>query len=654
MRADSAFIGAGGGLTKKAMTELLTRRRPATDAENAAPKADPETEAPNTDAETAGPNADAKTAAPNAAAKTGAPNTDAEAPSHLPTRRRAGEDGTPRQRRLLERPPHPDRYAPERRPAPAAPRARDGAGALARSWLRAHAASLPIVLGLLALTTILVGTGISHYPTFADDEGTYVAEAWSAVAHGQLSHYTYWYDHPPLGWIQLAVLTSIFGGLVKGATAVATARSLMLLPALATTGLLYVLGRRIGVRRRFAALAVLLLVCSPLGLTSLREVYLENFALPWLLGAFVLAASPSRRLWAFAASGACFAVAVLSKETMLLFAPGLVLALVHTVDRRTRAFCLTAFFSAFVLIAVGYPLYALLKGELLPGPGHVSLEQAAIWQLGGRQASGSVLSAHSAARSVIASWTAVDPWLLGLGVAAVPAALFLRRLRPVAVAMAVALLVAAHGGYLPEPFDIGLLPFCALLIGGLLDALWGHRILPPRGRAWLRPIGVLAVLAVLAVVLIPAWSRGDSYAMGANGTRPEVAAEHWIEKHIPRRARLLIDDTMYVDLVNRGFAPRYGVVWFYKLGFTNNLDPALVRHLPKGWREFDYVVSTPVIRSALTQDPGGYAQVSDALAHSQTVASFGPASGRIEIRRIVGPNTGSGNLPPAASTRTGS
>jgi 4-amino-4-deoxy-L-arabinose transferase-like glycosyltransferase len=502
----------------------------------------------------------------------------------------------------------------------------------------------------MALTAILVGTGITHYPGFADDEGTYVSEAWAALAHGQLSHYTYWYDHPPLGWIQLALLTSVFGGLVKGATAAATARSVMLLPALATTALLYVLGRRMGLRRSFAALAVLMLVYSPLGLTSLRQIYLENFALPWVLAAFILAASPTRRPWAFAASGACFAVAVLSKETMLLFLPGLVLALVYNADRRTRSFCLTAFLSAFVLIAIGYPLYALLKGELLPGPGHVSLAQSIVWQLGGRQASGSVFSAHTAARQVFDSWAAIDPWLLGLGVGAASIALFVRRLRPIAVAMAVALVAVARGGYLPAPFDIGLLPFCALLPAGVLDALWGHRLLPPRGRGRVRPIAVVAIIAAFAVLVVPGWHQGDSYAMTANQTRPVAAAERWIEAHIPRRARLLVDDTLYVDLVDAGFAPRYGVVWFYKLGFTNNLDPALVRHMPKGWREFDYVISTPVIRSALQHNPGGYTQASDALANSRTVASFGTGPQRIQIRRIVGPNTGSGHLPPTATS----
>jgi hypothetical protein len=263
-----------------------------------------------------------------------------------------------------------------------------------------------------------------------------------------------------------------------------------------------------------------------------------------------------------------------------------------------------------------------------------------------------VFAAHSPARQLLDDWTGVDPWLLALGVLAVPVALFERRLRPSAVALAVNVLAAIRGGYLPAPFVIGLLPFCALLPAALLDTLWGHRLLPPRGRGWLRPLSAGGILAVLAFLIVPAWRRGDSHAMRANQTRPEAAAEHWIEAHIPHKARLLIDDTMYVDLVDAGFAPRYGVVWFYKLGFTNNLDPAIVRHLPLGWREFDYVISTPDVRSALAHDPGGYAQASDAIAHSRTVVSFGRGANQVQIRRIVGVSTGSGQLSRTSDPTT--
>jgi hypothetical protein len=521
------------------------------------------------------------------------------------------------------------------------------AGSSLLAWCRDHAISLVTVAGLMLLTGLVIGAGITHYPSFGDDEGTYVSEAWALLTHGQLSHYTYWYDHPPGGWIQLALLTWIFGPLVKGASAVATARSLMVLPAMATAGLLYALARRLRLRRVFAVAAVLLLIFSPLGLASMRQVYLENFALPWVLAAFVLAASPSRRLWAFAASGACFAVGILSKETMLLFLPGLVMAVIHNADRRTRAFCLTAFFSSFVLIGASYPLYALLKGELLPGPGHVSLAQAIVWQLSGRVGSGSVFATHSAARQVLDAWLRIDPWLLALGVGSLPVALFMRRLRPFAVAVMVALAVGFDGGYLPAPFEIGLLPFCALLFAGLLDSLWGWSGALGR-RRWRRlgPAATAMTVLVLASLMGPAWNSGDSYAMSADASQPELSAEHWIESHVSRRARLLIDDTMYVDLVRAGFQPRYGVVWFYKLGFTNNLDPAIVRRLPRGWREFDYVVSTPVIRGAIAQDPAGYRQVRAALTHSRTVAAFGSSPGaRVEVRRLVGNGVGSGRIP---------
>lgn len=566
-------------------------------------------------------------------------------------------DPSPRLRRPVGRAGARDRPGVAYRvPARAQDRARARGSSSLRRWLIVHRTSLPIVLGLLLVGVWVLGTGIRHYPAFADDEGTYVAQAWAMLAHGSLSHYTYWYDHPPLGWLQLAFGSWLFGPLLSAGTAVAQARSLMLVPGLVSVALVYVLARRLGLRRAAAAGATVLFTCNPLSVALLRQVYLDSVALPWLLASLVLALSPSRRLWAFAGSGLCFAIAVLTKETMLIFLPAVLLALIQTFDRRTRAFCLTAFVMALLLVGIGYPLYALLKGELLPGPGHVSLLQAVEFQLYGRPGTGSVLSSGSAAHQLVSSWLQTDPWLLGAGVCAVPFALLVRQLRPVAVALLIAVLVALRGAYLPQPFVIAMLPFCALAIAGVLDRAAGR--IDPR-----RPVGRIAAGALaagllgLAVAILPGWRQSDSFAMSNSETRPLVAAERWVQAHVDRRARLLVDDTMYVDLVQRGFAPRFGVVWFYKLDFTTNLDPLIVRRLPKGWREFDYVVSTPVIRSALSQEPAGFQQVRLALAHSQTVAQFGSGTSAVQIRRLVGVGVGSGLIPPGtpapgALTRT--
>ena len=66
-----------------------------------------------------------------------------------------------------------------------------------------------ILAGLIAVVVLVQGWNIADYPTVSDDEGTYLAQAW-AIQHGHgLAPYTYWYDHPPGGWIQLAMLTWI-------------------------------------------------------------------------------------------------------------------------------------------------------------------------------------------------------------------------------------------------------------------------------------------------------------------------------------------------------------------------------------------------------------------------------------------------------------
>jgi 4-amino-4-deoxy-L-arabinose transferase-like glycosyltransferase len=552
-----------------------------------------------------------------------------------PLRQRPGHESL----RLPIRSDLRNRVLPGRARAPRRVRGR------ARAWVRLHGLSLGLLGGLLLLVSYVLARGATGYPGFSDDEGTYVAQAWAATTDGALSHYTYWYDHPPLGWLQLALGSWLAAPFTDASDAVAAARGVMLIPALASAVMLYVLGRRLGLRRTFAAAAVVLFTLSPLAIASLRQIYLDNFAMPWVLAAFVLAASPRRRLWAFAGSGACFAIAVLSKETMLLLLPGLALLLWQSLDRRRRAFCLSAFGSVFVMCVLAFPLYALLKGELFPGEGHVSLMEAIRFQLFDRPSTGSVLSPSSASRQLVDSWLGTDPWLLGVGTLLALPAMAIRNLRSVAVALLVLVAAVLRPGYLPQPFVIAMLPFCALVIAGVLDAaLSASRNLNSELRQHVLTAGAVTV-AMLVLVAAPSWYRAGAYASSQRQNDALAAAKRWISSHLDRRSRILVDDTFYVDLVRTGFRERFGIVWFYKLDFTTNLDPSVAANLPQGWRSFDYAVSTPVIRSALAQNPGGLQQVRLALRHSRTIAAFGHPDDRVEVRRIVGIGTGSGLVP---------
>jgi hypothetical protein len=522
-------------------------------------------------------------------------------------------------------PPLPQTAAPDPLPRRAA------------TWLRSRAGGLSLASGLLLLVTLALVHGIQRFPAVTDDEGTYVAQAWAFRTTGSLAHYTYWYDHPPLGWMQLAALHEALSFVSRAPTAVLDARYVMLVPALASVALVYVLARRCGLTRPFAALATLAFGLSPLSVAFMREVLLDGFALPWMLAAFVLTLSPSRRLWSFAAAGTCAAISVLSKETMILLVPALALALWQQCDRRTRAFCVTAFLVPFVLVGAGYPLFALLKGEMIPGPGHVSLLDATWFQMVDRPSTGSLLDPSSTSRAVLDSWLSIDAILPIVGPIALPFASRDRTLRPIALAFGVLLLAAVRPGYLPQAFVLGALPFAAVMSAGVLQRTWRWarpKVTRPGSTPWAGAV-VLAVFVVPLVAIGAHWNgmRLSQDAYDAN--RPYVRATRWIERHVPARDRVLVDDTFFVDLAESGFRPGLGVVWFYKLDTTTNLDPSVVRALPRGAAEFDVVVSTPIMRSALRTNPGALGEVRRAVRLGRVVKSFGNGAGqRVDIRVI--------------------
>jgi hypothetical protein len=509
-------------------------------------------------------------------------------------------------------------------------------GLLARVW--AHRASLALLLGLLAVVAVVHATGMSRAPQRVDDEGTYVAQAWAVQHWGTLGHYTYWYDHPPLGWLLLAAWTTLTGAFNRAPAAVAAGREFMLVLQLVSAGLLYGVARRLGLRRPAAAAAVLLFSLSPLALGMHRAVYLDNIATPFVLAAFLLVLSPTQRLAAHAAAGLCLAAAVLVKETSLLLVPAVLWQYWQVSDRRTRRYSLILAGSLFALVGAAYLLYATLRGELLPGPGHVSLVDAIRFQLTGRAGSGSPLDPHSLSRGTMELWLGQDRWLLGAATVLVPAGLAIRRLRPVTAAFAILAAMALRPGYLPVPLVIGMLPFASLLLAGMADTAW---VRPPRGAATspdaahsgLRPadpralgrVLVTTLLAAAIMVVVPQWWQRDRDLMTVDQDAPFRQAEAWIAANVPHQARLLVDDALWVDLVQRGYRPGQ-VIWFYKL----DTDRDIQGRYPRGWREFDYLISTATLRSF----PDSLPQAREAQRRSKVVATFGRGAQRVEIRKV--------------------
>ncbi len=487
---------------------------------------------------------------------------------------------------------------------------------------------------------IVQGWNIADYPTLSDDEGTYLAQAWAVQEGRGLAHYTYWYDHPPLGWIQLAVLTWIPAQLAPESMTVGSMRVVMLGISAVSAVLVYVLGRRLSLPRWAAGLGMILFGLSPLSVVLQREIFLDNIAVMWTLLAFCLAASPNRHLWHHFGAGLAAAAAVLTKETMLLVLPAVLLTMWRHSHRDTRKFAITGAVTACTLIGVSYPLFALLKGELFPGAGHVSLWDGIVYQMS-RPGSGFILTEGTGSYGVLQSWLYYDR-VLPLGGLAGALLLLVtwrwsvtaRALAGPALAVAILAGMALRPGYLPAMYVLQALPFLALVLAGGTASVT-HGVLR-RWRSttekwpltWARHTVAVALAAAAAVYVVPRWYDGNHTAMTFNANAPYQKAAEWLGSEVddPAGTRVLVDDALWLDLVHEGYEPGLGVIWFYKA----DLDPAVTKTMPRGWRDLDYVVASPTVRRDAVDLPN----VRDAMENSTPVATFGTGEDRIEIRRI--------------------
>lgn len=485
-----------------------------------------------------------------------------------------------------------------------------GAATARKAWagVTAHRRSLDVLLPLLGVILIIDIMTFSAGFGSNDDPGTYTAQAWAVINRGDLAHYTYWYDHPPAGWLQIALYAWLTDGFGRSSIDVLMAGELMVVAQLIGCALIFMFMRRLNFNRAFAALAVVLFALSPLAIYFQKMAFLDNLAVTWVIAGMVLAVSPRRSLGSAFGAGLCMAVAILTKETAALWVPVVAYLLWQTHGRGHRAWSQALFFSSCIGVGFLYLLYAVLKGELIPGPGHVSLYDALVWQLTRKAAGGDTAS----------GWLALDRWLLYAGAVALVPGLIVRRLRPVALGFGILVAMVLRGGYVPAPLVIGMLPFAAVLVAGSLGTLWPHRdkLRESRLLSVVRAAAVLAVFAGALGLVAPHWVDSGRQAT----SRAEVVYYQdtldWIEKNVPKDAVIAVDDNTWVDLYQAGYK---NVVWFYKL----DLDPAVQKkYVPDGYKGIDFIAMKRLY-FYIARDSAPNSVISQAANNSEQVAEFG-------------------------------
>ena len=143
-------------------------------------------------------------------------------------------------------------------------------------------------------------------------------------------------------------------------------------------------------------------------------------------------------------------------------------------------------------------------------------------------------------------------------------------------------------------------------------------------RKYLRYSGRVAVAAaavVLAAFVAPQWGTAMVNQSKQDGSAGALAATAWVERNVPRRDVVVVDDYTWLDLKLAGM----NALWSQK----TDTDPQTSKsELPDGWRSISYIVLNDQFSGALSQLP----VVAAAVSHSVVAASF--ADG-VTVRRVV-------------------
>jgi len=471
-------------------------------------------------------------------------------------------------------------------------------------WLE----GIVITIGLL----IALASHAFHlftYPFYQSDEGTYIANAW-AILHGMLQPYPYTYAHPPLGWIQIAGWIQLTGGFFTFGSAINSGRVLMLLYMLGSALLVYFITSRLSGSRSCALLAMVIFALSPLGAIYQREVLVDNIGTFWLLLSLYLMVVGESRLSYIVFAGISLGVAILSKESFLVFLPVMLYAAWLHATTFQRKFALVAFTYTAVSVSSSIVLLALLKGELFPTGflpwdhhQHPSLlttlfqhvpspfvTGATSWEIW-KQNDLLLLIASSIAIAInlVTGWTNRMYWLLAL----------------LPVSYWAFLLVSGN----PYPYTIlPLIPLMAINIAIALNA----------PLKWLcQHIGFDLVRALLIFSLIgafvPSMIQYTQPTLAQNETVTQSNALYWIRNNVSQNAVVITNSYLYTDLHEAsdqgGSFPNAHIYW------NAALDPEVRGGLlHDDWNKIDYIVVDAQMLNDI-KTPGGPMLLLDRALH---------------------------------------
>lgn len=480
-----------------------------------------------------------------------------------------------------------------------------------------------ILLILVLITAITSAYNMFGYPAYFDDEGTYMSQALAVVNTHKLAPYTYWYDHAPVGWLVIAGWLKLVGGIHAFGMGINTGRVLMLLIHVVSTALVYVISWKLTGRRLPSIFGSLIYALSPLVGPLSRMVFLDNIMMLFVLSALALLVAKRRTLWGVLFAGILMGLAVLTKESALFLIPGMTIGLLALEKAKRRIMGLGIFVMACGLVIMLYPLYAILKGELLPAADpsqHVSLLTTFLWQAGRK--GGAAFSPDSQFYfTLFNSWLATDAPLVVFGFFSSLAALVMavfkktRLIVPLTTLGYVGYLI--RGGIINDQYFI---PLSSLFVINLAIAISGILGWLKNKRSFIRGAGYGAIIGTM---LLWGWfysQKLDMYFLKA--TEAQIKAVQWIKdlNLNENNETAAIDGYALTELLPISKTDVYNYVGAHHY-WKIDQDPTLRKNVYKDtWTSIDYLLVNNKVRrdTEVSELP----LVKRALDNSTLVAEF--------------------------------
>lgn len=490
------------------------------------------------------------------------------------------------------------------------------------------------LLILLLRGGIAFGLNAFNFPYYENDEGTYMSQAWAIFNQGKLAPYTYWYDHAPLGWMQMGLWSVLTGGFFSFGFGINSGRAFVIVLHIINILLVYTITKALTQSKVFAFIAGVMFAYSPLGIFLQRRILLDNLATMWTLLSLQIMLLYNNKLITIIYAGFALGIAILSKESVIFFAPIFLYYIYQTVHRHHRLHAMVLWSVAIGSLIGLYLTYAFIKGEFFP-PGvlpwdksdHVSLVQTLLFQTG--RGGGNILSWEQSDfwikfRNV---WTENDPLLVYAGFAAIGANLILgiRNLYSRIISLSALSFIAflGRGGIVLDFYIIPLLPF---LVFNLIYLLWilyqyflyifrrSKLIILPQ----LLPLLITITFLYQFLVIKDAIGSEDFSLYHSNQTRPQIEAINWIKENLSTEDVLIFDNHAFLDLKAKPDKIFPNADWYIKI----DTDEQIKKKIDGNFRNIDYIAFTPQIEQDVKSFTAGLPIVEEAYKNAREIHTF--------------------------------